>query len=114
MSQPLIFCVRFLTRQRDLAVKEELQRLVLEMYRSGLRYSEAVREFQRTFLTTVLQEANVNQVRAAERLDMHRNTLRRQIHDLGLDVKTLRVAPRRPPLSERGFVAEMTKIRSPR
>jgi DNA-binding NtrC family response regulator len=101
MSQPLIFFRRFLPRQRDLEVKEELQRLVLQMYRSGLRYSEAVREFQRTFVATVLREANANQVRAANRLDIHRNTLRRQIRDLGLDIKALRLVPRRPPLSER-------------
>jgi Fis family transcriptional regulator len=86
-------------------VKEELERLVLQMYRSGLRYSEALREFQRTFLATVLREANANQVRAAKRLGIHRNTLRRQVEELGLDVKSLRVARRRPPLSERVLVA---------
>ena len=86
-------------------MKEELERLVLQMYRSGLRYSEAVREFQRTFLATVLREANANQVRAAKRLGIHRNTLRRQIHELKLDVKSLRMACRRPPLSERVLVA---------
>jgi DNA-binding NtrC family response regulator len=87
-------------------VKEELERLVLQMYRNGLRYSEAVREFQRTFLATVLQEANANQVRAAKRLGIHRNTLRRQIHELELDIKTLRVDRRRPPLSERAPVRQ--------
>jgi DNA-binding NtrC family response regulator len=85
-------------------VKEELEQLVLQMYRSGLRYSDAVREFQRTFLATVLREANVNQVRAAKRLGIHRNTLRRQIRELELDIKALRVARRRPPSSERVFV----------
>jgi Fis family transcriptional regulator, factor for inversion stimulation protein len=87
-------------------VKEELERLVLQMYRSGLRYSDAVREFQRTFLATVLRDENVNQVRAAKRLGIHRNTLRRQIHELELDIKSLRVARRRPPLSERALVAQ--------
>lgn len=87
-------------------MKEELERLVLQMYRSGLRYSDAVREFQRTFLATVLRDENVNQVRAAKRLGIHRNTLRRQIHELELDVKSLRVARRRPPLSERALVAQ--------
>jgi Fis family transcriptional regulator, factor for inversion stimulation protein len=99
MSRPFSFPL-IITPQRDPAVKEELERLVLQMYRSGLRYSEAVREFQRTFLATVLREANANQVRAAKRLGIHRNTLRRQIHELELDIKTLRGARRRPPLSE--------------
>ena len=82
-------------------MKEELERLVSQMYRNGLRYSDAVREFQRTFLATVLREENVNQLRAAKRLGIHRNTLRRQINELELDVKSLRVARRRPPSSER-------------
>jgi len=84
-------------------VKEEFERLVLQMYRNGLLYSEAVREFQRTFLSTVLREENANQVKAAKRLRIHRNTLRRQIQQLELDIKSLRAARRRPPLSERSL-----------
>jgi DNA-binding NtrC family response regulator len=87
-------------------VKQELERLILQMYRNGLRYSDAVREFQRTFLATVLREENVNQGRAAKRLGIHRNTLRHQIRELELDITSLRVARRRPPLSERVFVAQ--------
>src|SRR5439155_7767281 len=30
----------------EFAVKEQLEKLVLQMYRSGIRYSESVREFQ--------------------------------------------------------------------
>ena len=73
-------------------MKEELEQLVLQMHRSGLRYSEAVREFQRSFLTTALREQNGNQVRAAQRLGIHRNTLRLQLRDLELDVKALQAA----------------------
>ena len=47
------------------------------MYRSGIRYSESVREFQSVFILTVLREQRANQVRAAQKLGMHRNTLRR-------------------------------------
>lgn len=82
-------------------MKEQLEKLVLQMYRDGTRYSEAVREFQRVFLATVLREHAGNQVKAAKRLGMHRNTIRRHIMELELDIRTLRVAPRRPPLSER-------------
>ena len=82
-------------------MKEELEQVVLQMYRSGLQYGEAVREFQRVFLATVLRETNANQVRAAKKLGMHRNTLRRQVHELKLDIKTLQVGRRRPALSER-------------
>jgi Fis family transcriptional regulator, factor for inversion stimulation protein len=82
-------------------VKEQLEQIVLQMYRSGLQYSEAVREFERTFLATVLRETNANQVKAAMKLGIHRNTLRRQIQESKLDVRTLRVGRRRPPSSER-------------
>ena len=58
-------------------MKEQLEKLMLQMYRSGIRYSEAVREFQRVFILTVLREHKANQVRAAQKLGMHRNTLRR-------------------------------------
>ena len=87
---------------RGAALKEELEQIALQMYRSGLQYSGAVREFQKMFLATVLRETNANQVRAAKKLGIHRNTLRRQIQELELDIKTLRVGRRRPVLSERG------------
>ena len=85
-------------------MKEELEQIVMQMYRSGLQYSGAVREFQKTFLATVLREVNANQVRAAKELGIHRNTLRRQIQELELDIKMLRVGRRRPVLSERVVV----------
>jgi DNA-binding NtrC family response regulator len=97
MSQPLYFFQEF----RDCRVKEQLEKLVLQMYKNGVRYSEAVREFQKAFLVTVLREHNANQVKAAKRLSMHRNTLRRHIAELEVDVETLRSSRRRPPLSER-------------
>ncbi len=92
-------------------MKEQLEKLVLQMYRSGIRYSEAVREFQRVFILTVLREHKVNQVRAAQKLGMHRNTLRRIIRNFELDIRPLRPSIRRPPLSERA-VPVQTKARA--
>jgi Fis family transcriptional regulator len=73
------------------------------MYKSGLRYPEAVREFRKGFILTVLKETNGNQVTAAGKLGIHRNSLRRIIRDLQLDVRAIRAAaaPRRSPQSER-------------
>lgn len=81
-------------------MKEQLEKLTLQMHRAGIRYSEAVREFQKTFLSVVLRDHNANQVRAAEKLGVHRNTLRRQINELKLNLAALRVARRRPPHSD--------------
>ena len=83
-------------------MKVQLENLVVHMYKSGLRYSEAVREFQTAFILTVLQESNGNQVRAARKLGIHRNSIRRISRDLQLDIRAIRAAARRrPPQSER-------------
>lgn len=81
-------------------VKEQLERLTLQMYREGMRYSEAVREFQKTFLGVVLRDHDANQVKAAKRLKIHRNTLRPQISEMELDIRALRGPRRRPPVSD--------------
>ena len=83
-------------------MKVELENLTRQMYRTGIKYPEAVREFQKTFVLTVLQDQSANQCRAAARLGIHRNTLRRTLHDLGLDIRLIRTAARRkPPQGER-------------
>src|SRR5215471_16241577 len=67
------------------------------MHKSGILYSEAVREFKKKFILTVLQENKGNQCKAARQLGMHRNTLSRTITELNLDVRTFRPGARRPP-----------------
>ncbi len=83
------------------ALEDHLESLVLRMYKGGIRYSEALREFQKIFILTVLREQKWNQARAAKTLDMHRDTLRRLIRDFQLDIRSLRATLRRPPESER-------------
>jgi len=70
-------------------LQDHLESLVLRMREGGIRYSEALREFQKIFVLTVLREQEWNQVRAAETLDVHRDTLRRLIHQFHLDIKVL-------------------------
>jgi Fis family transcriptional regulator, factor for inversion stimulation protein len=76
-------------------VKAQLEMLVSQMYRRGMRFEEAVREFQRTFILTVLRDNRGNQCRAAKKLGMHRNTLRRTIRSLQLDLPSVRAGFRR-------------------
>jgi len=82
-------------------VKDQLEALILQMYRSNILYSEAVREFKKKFILTVLQENKGNQCRAARQLGMHRNTLSRTITELKIDVRQLRGEGKRPPRSAR-------------
>jgi len=78
----------------------------MQMYKSGILYSEAVREFKKRFLLTVLQENQGNQCKAARQLGMHRNTLSRTIAELNVDVRQLRDGARRPPRSARPMAME--------
>lgn len=82
-------------------MKDQLLTLVQNMYRSNILYSEAVREFKRCFIATVLEENKGNQCRAARQLGMHRNTLSRTIDELKIDVREFRDGGRRPPRSAR-------------
>jgi Fis family transcriptional regulator, factor for inversion stimulation protein len=82
-------------------VKDQLESVVLQMYRTGVRCSEAVREFQKCFILTVLKDQRENQCKAARKLGVHRNTLRRTIRELEIDLgATHAMGKRRPARSE--------------
>ena len=86
-------------------MKAQLETLVVEMYRRGMTFEEALREFQGVFILIVLQDTKGNQGRAAKKLGMHRNTLRRTIRMLQLDLGSVRATVRRRP--PRGALAAM-------
>ncbi len=87
-------------------MKDQLETLVQQMYRSNILYSEAVREFKRCFIATVLHENRGNQCRAARQLGMHRNTLSRTIDELKIDIREFRDGGRRPPRAARPMAYE--------
>jgi len=78
-------------------MRGELDALISQMHKGGILYTEAVREFRKAFLATVLRENNGNQSKAARELGMHRNTLTRTASQLGLDLRSLSPSSRRPP-----------------
>ena len=82
-------------------MSEPLEALVLEMHRRGILYREAVQEFKKTFLCTVLRANQGNQSRSAKQLGMHRNTLTRTILALHIDCKQPAHPKRRPPQAQR-------------
>lgn len=89
-------------------MREQLEALVLQMVRGGIRYEEAVREFKKAFLTKVLIENRGNQCKAATALGMHRNSLGRTLANLKMDARALRTQMRRPPRGERPASARRT------
>ena len=82
-------------------MKDQLEALVLQMYRSNILYSEGVREFKKRFILEVLSRHRGNQCKAARELGMHRNTLSRTIAELDMDPAQIRSGLKRPPRSER-------------
>ena len=92
-------------------MKDQLEALVLQMYRSNILYAEGVREFKKRFILTVLQENRGNQCRAARELGMHRNTLSRTINELRIDVRQLRDGEKRPPRSARPIALDKKAFR---
>ncbi len=91
-------------------MKDQLEALILQMYKSNILYSEAVREFKKRFIVTVLEENGGNQCKAARELGMHRNTLSRTIAELKLDVASLRNGMRRPPRAARPLVPSIPPL----
>lgn len=81
-------------------MKDQLEALIHQMYKSGILYSEAVREFKKRFILAVLESNGGNQCKAARELGMHRNTLSRTIAELKLDIRSVRGGARRPPRGE--------------
>ncbi len=52
------------------------------MVARGVHYEDAQREFDKRFVTCVIQEADGNLCKAADTLGVHRNTLARKVKEL--------------------------------
>jgi DNA-binding NtrC family response regulator len=63
-------------------VKQQLEALVSEMVDKGILFAEAKREFEKKFISRVLQRHRGNLSRAAKDLRIHRNTLGKKIEEL--------------------------------
>jgi len=62
-------------------VKQQLEALIVEMVDKGIRFSDAKREFEKRFISRVLQQHRGNLSRAAKDLRMHRNTLGKKVEE---------------------------------
>ncbi len=60
-------------------IADRLQRLVEEMVDKGVRFDDAVREFEKRFIANVLGNCDGSLTKAADALGMHRNTLTRKM-----------------------------------
>jgi Fis family transcriptional regulator len=63
-------------------VHKLLEQLVSQMVEKGIHYEDALREFDRRFIITVMDKTEGNLSKAADTLGVHRNTLSRKIKEL--------------------------------
>ena len=60
-------------------ISDKLERLVEEMVDRGVLFDDAVREFEKRFISRVLGRCQGSLTRTADALGMHRNTLTRKM-----------------------------------
>ena len=60
-------------------ISDRLERLVEEMVDRGVVFDDAVREFEKRFISRVLGQCDGSLTKAACMLGMHRNTLTRKM-----------------------------------
>jgi DNA-binding NtrC family response regulator len=60
-------------------ISDRLEKLVEEMVGRGVRFDDAIREFEKRFISRVLASCNGSLTKAADVLGMHRNTLTRKM-----------------------------------
>lgn len=69
----------------------ELESFILQLRRAGVSYSQAVHDFRKQFIWTLLARHHGNQGKAAKELGVHRNTLKHMLNELGIDPHEFRV-----------------------
>jgi DNA-binding NtrC family response regulator len=60
-------------------ISDRLERLVEEMVERGVQFDDAVREFEKRFISRVLGKSDGSLTKTADTLGMHRNTLTRKM-----------------------------------
>jgi transcriptional regulator with PAS, ATPase and Fis domain len=60
-------------------MKSRLESLVTEMVERGILYEDAVEEFEKHFILSVLKRTKGNLSKAADELRIHRNTLSKRV-----------------------------------
>ena len=65
-------------------ISDRLDKLVEEMVDRGVRYEDAVHEFEKRFISKVLGCSDGSLTKAADTLGIHRNTLTRKMGEYKL------------------------------
>ena len=60
-------------------MRDDLAALIQQMIDRGIRFEDAQKEFERTFISRALAKTNYNVCKAAKVTGLHRNTLSRKM-----------------------------------
>ena len=60
-------------------IADRLEKLIEEMVEKGVRFEDAIREFEKRFIVRVLDRRDGSLTKTAEALGIHRNTLSRKM-----------------------------------
>jgi DNA-binding NtrC family response regulator len=60
-------------------IADRLERLIEEMVEKGVHFEDAMREFEKLFISRVLGRCDGSLTKTADVLGMHRNTLTRKM-----------------------------------
>jgi len=60
-------------------ISDKLERLIEEMVDKGVQFDDAVREFEKRFISRVLGHCEGSLTKTADTLGIHRNTLSRKM-----------------------------------
>ena len=61
-------------------IADRLERLVEEMVDKGVRFEDAVREFEKRFIGSVLGRCDGSLTKTADALGIHRNTISKRVN----------------------------------
>ena len=67
------------------SLKHRTEALAREMAERGIYLAEAMKEFEKSFVSVALEMSQHNQCKAAKILGLHRNTLQSKVRTFGLN-----------------------------
>jgi DNA-binding NtrC family response regulator len=93
-------------------MKKKLEELVSEMVERGILFEDAVAEFEKYFVLSVLKKTNGNLSKAAEVLRIHRNTLSKRVEKYYQNHRMIGARHRRPRVHEQVPAAKAAAAKS--
>jgi DNA-binding NtrC family response regulator len=67
------------TPKEQVRLKARLEAICIEMLDRGIRFGEALEQFEKTLITEIVRRNNGNLIRSSAILGMHRNTLSKRL-----------------------------------